>query len=78
MKAELWTRCGCKREMLITFPPPPEIFVPLRYVDTVEVWTAQDKPGPAESPSALLNYRVFERELGTGTNPWPSTMRCGR
>ena len=29
MNAVLTTRCGCKREIKVTFPPPPNIMIPL-------------------------------------------------
>lgn len=30
MHAELVTRCNCRRRLEITYPPPPEIRLPLR------------------------------------------------
>jgi len=30
MKALLTTRCGCTKELLTTYPPPPNIQIPLQ------------------------------------------------
>ena len=56
MKAELNTKCGCKREIKVTWPPPPTIGVPLNCGEWNRAWL---KVQPFD-PTDPLQTRMFK------------------
>ena len=55
VKAVLVTRCGCSREMVISFPPAPQLHLALRMKNGCQPWNCDlGKPG--------IEERIFERE----------------
>lgn len=59
MRAVLRTRCGCRREIQVTFPPPPNILIPL----TGEMFRgiANLQPLDPVSPIEAREFRLNEK-----------------
>jgi hypothetical protein len=60
--ATLRTRCGCYRQLDTTWPPAPEIVIPLKPRGTLV------DPAPVFASSDTLETRVFE--LRSKVTPW--------
>lgn len=62
MLALLTTRCGCVRQMKITYPPPREIHLPMAAKGPIGGW----RPDPTEHLYDSLPRRIFRliREPG--------------
>lgn len=59
MKAELCTKCGCRRVIDVTFPPPPDIIIPLDSSEEQRGWLGLNP----EAPTAEGETRLFRRGL---------------
>lgn len=64
MRAVLRTQCGCQREIQVTFPPPPNILIPLKGEIERSIVNLQ----PAD-PANPLEAREFRRVMGVGIDP---------
>lgn len=59
-EALLITKCRCSRRVAITYPPPPEILIPIEPKAPL-FWGNEGRLTAAEIPT--MAYRRFEREL---------------
>ena len=66
MRAQLITRCGCKREFNVTYPPPPDIQIPLM---EDEIKLAMVNLPPLDPQTLTVKTRRFVLSKDRGGHP---------